>query len=226
MLLTLDEVHGRRGRDDLIQVVAEVQHLIRRDKNVALVAAGLPAAVQDLLNEDVTTFLRRAKRFRLGPLTRPDAEDALRIPIEAANRTIASDALEAAVSATYGYPYLVQIIGDYAWKHAPAERTELTLDDVTWAIRRAVYDIGEQVHAPALHDLSPRDRDFLSAMAQDDGPSSIADVAARLGKDANYTSQYRARLLAAEVIAAPTRGVVEFTLPYMAEYLRRLDKGY
>lgn len=63
-------------------------------------------------------------------------------------------------------------------------------------------------------------------MARDDGPSQISEIAQRLGKDLSYTSQYRARLLAAEVVRAAGRGLLEFTLPYMADYLRRLDEGY
>jgi hypothetical protein len=56
-------------------------------------------------------------------------------------------------------------------------------------------------------------------MAVDPGPSRVGDIAERLGVDANYASQYRARLLAAELIVAPRRGYVDFELPYLREYL-------
>jgi hypothetical protein len=76
------------------------------------------------------------------------------------------------------------------------------------------------VHEPALADLSDVDRAFLVAMAEDGGESKVADVARRLGVDLNYTSVYRQRLIDAQLIEPAGRGVLRFTLPYLAEYLR------
>ena len=38
--------------------------------------------------------------------------------------------------------------------------------------------------------------------------------------DARYASQYRLRLIAAELIHPMRRGFVDFSLPYLREYLR------
>ncbi len=57
-------------------------------------------------------------------------------------------------------------------------------------------------------------------MAENDGPSRMSDIQSRLGVDANYASQYRLRLIAAELIHATQRGYVDFSLPYLREYLR------
>jgi hypothetical protein len=219
LLITLDEVHGKGGRAELIELAAQLQHLLRRDVDIAFAAAGLPAAVNDVLNEDVATFLYRATRFHLAPLTKPETEDALQVPIESEGRTIESDALASAVQASVGYPYLIQSIGDLAWKRTPPDQP-ITRAEVAWAVRRAVASLGLQVHGPALHDLSPRDREFLVAMATDEGPSRISDVADRMGRKLPYVSQYRARLLAAEIIRPAGHGMVEFALPYLREYLR------
>lgn len=88
------------------------------------------------------------------------------------------------------------------------------------AVRSASLQVGEFVHAPALAPLSGVDRRFLAAMAIDDGPSRMGDVAERMGVDAVYAGQYRLRLLTAEIIHAPARGIVDFTLPYLRQYLR------
>lgn len=48
----------------------------------------------------------------------------------------------------------------------------------------------------------------------------MADIQRRLDVDVNYASQYRLRLIAAELIYATRRGYVDFSLPYMREYLR------
>jgi Mn-dependent DtxR family transcriptional regulator len=57
-------------------------------------------------------------------------------------------------------------------------------------------------------------------MAKDDGPSKMADIQERLGVDESYVSQYRLRLIAAELIEPTKRGYVNFALPYLREYLR------
>jgi hypothetical protein len=57
-------------------------------------------------------------------------------------------------------------------------------------------------------------------MAQDDGPSKMADVQKRLCVNVNYASQYRLRLIAAELIERTGRGYVGFALPYLRECLR------
>jgi hypothetical protein len=48
----------------------------------------------------------------------------------------------------------------------------------------------------------------------------MSDIAARLDVDANYASQYRLRLIATELIAPAGHGRVDFTMPYLREYLR------
>lgn len=57
-------------------------------------------------------------------------------------------------------------------------------------------------------------------MSEDEGPSRVADIQARLGVDVSYASQYRLRLVAAELICSTRRGYVDFALPYLREYLR------
>ena len=62
-------------------------------------------------------------------------------------------------------------------------------------------------------------------MAEDDGRSKMADVQRRLGVDKTYASQYRLRLMAAELIESAGHGHVDFALPYLREYLREQDTG-
>ena len=76
------------------------------------------------------------------------------------------------------------------------------------------------IHEPALADASDIDKSFLLAMAKDDGPSKMADIQQRLDVDVNYASQYRLRLIAAELIESTRRGYVDFAVPYLREYLR------
>jgi hypothetical protein len=87
-------------------------------------------------------------------------------------------------------------------------------------VARALRRLGTLVYEPALARASAIDKSFLLAMAKDDGPSKMADIQGRLGVDVNYASQYRLRLIAAELIETASRGYVDFALPYLREYLR------
>jgi len=81
------------------------------------------------------------------------------------------------------------------------------------------------VHEANLQALSDVDRTYLIAMAQDDGPSRTKAIAERLGVGIGYGNVYRARLIAAGVIAARGHGRVDFTVPYLREHLREHAAG-
>jgi hypothetical protein len=111
------------------------------------------------------------------------------------------------------------LVGAQTWRlHASA--VEVTVEDAQRGVANALRRLGSLVHEPALADTSAIDRSFLLAMVQDDGPSKMADIQRRLGVDVSYASQYRLRLLAAELIEPVRHGYVDFALPYLREYLR------
>ena len=226
LLLTVDELH-RADRAGLRELAATIQHLFREERSIAFAGAGLPTAVADLLNDDVLTFLRRADRYHLGDADPADVEEALRSPLATAGYRITDRALGVATAGTGGYPFLIQLVGFWIGKLADADAkgtaTEVVLIDETIAaagVQAARRRLGSLIHEPALRDLSHVDRTFLAAMAVDDGPSKMADVAARLDADANYASQYRLRLIASDMIRPAGHGRVDFTLPYLRDYLR------
>jgi hypothetical protein len=206
--------------DELREITQGVQHAFRANLEVAFVAEGLPSAVDSLLTEDAMTFLRRAERFPLGPVKDVDVTRALAWPIEEAGRTLADDALQVALSAIQGYPFFVQLVGYHLWAAAPAS-PRIDADQARTAVDKAKRRSSRLLHEPLLADLSARDRDFLVAMSHDDGPSRLADIAARLGVTRDYASQYRARLIAAEAIEPCGHGWVRFAVPFLRDHLRQ-----
>ncbi|MBO0844593.1 MAG: ATP-binding protein [Nocardioides sp.] len=218
VLITVDEVHRKR-LGDLRELGTTIQHAFRERRNVAFVGAGLPSAVDDLLSDDVTTFLRRADRRHLRTVSAEDVARALAVPIRSAGREIDPEALEVAVEGTGGYPFMIQLVGLHAWR-AAGEADRIDVAAAERGVDQARLKVGQLVHASALADLSDVDRTFLAAMAQDDGPSRMGDIARRLEVDAAYAGQYRLRLIAAEVIEPRGYGRVDFTLPGLRDYLR------
>lgn len=223
LLVTVDEVH-RHARDELRDLAATVQHLIREDREIALAMAGLPSAVSDLLSDDVITFLRRATRFPLADVPLDAVSQALRTTIEDEGRTIDDDALAEASAATGGYPFLIQLVGYHVWRKATGGTIDLGA--VRAGVPAARKRLGATVHEAALADLSEVDRTYLIAMAQDPGESSTGEIARRLGESPYYASTYRARLIAAGIIEPTRHGYVDFAIPFLREYLREHASQY
>lgn len=218
LLITVDEVHYSQI-DELREVATVVQHAFREDRELAFVGAGLTSAISDVLNDDVLTFLRRADRHHLGAVDPDEVARALREPIVESGREVAADALAVMVEGTRGYPFLIQLVGSQVWR-VRRDSAEVSLEDAEIGVANARRRLGSLVHAPALKAASDIDESFLLAMSRDDGPSRMADIAARLEVGKEYANIYRGRLIDADLIEPVKRGYVDFTLPYLRDYLR------
>lgn len=220
LIITVDEIHAA-DHTELAQLAANVQHFIREGLPIGLVFAGLPAAVSDLLNAGVATFLRRADRIDLHAAAVNEVERSYAATFDEAGIEIAPDLLRHAAEATGGYPFLIQLIGYQLWRQAEISDMKLAQWNVSQAIDAANRRHEMTVIEAALSTASDKDRDFLYAMSQDEGPSASGEVGKRLGAKSNVVANYRARLLAAGLIEAPGYGKLSFAIPGLREYLRK-----
>lgn len=195
-----------------------VQHLIREDLPIGLLMAGIPKSVADLLNEDVSTFLRRADRIDLTSVRLRDVREALAQTFADTGVSIGPAQLGLAAEATGGYPFLIQLVGYHVWRRAG--EGVVTDKSVTVGIDAALRRLGATVLQAALSDLSPVDRTFLLKMSEDDGVSRLADIANRLGENTKYAGVYRRRLIDAGIVVDAGRGLLNFAVPHLREYLR------
>ena len=221
ILITLDELHYAHVRD-IIEFGTTMQHMIREDREIAVAMAGIPGAVKRLLasNEgrNPVTFLRRANRIEMGLVPLDSVANALEAPALEVGIEWTPEALELGTEATGGYPFMIQLVGQHAFRNTSGGIIDESA--VRAGIETARRKLGELVHEPSLADLSDVDRTFLTAMSKDDGPSRMADIAERMGVDTQYAGTYRRRLIEAEMIRPAGRGFVDFELPYIREYLR------
>ena len=221
LLISIDETQAA-DRDDLIAIATAVQHQIRERRDIAIVFAGLPQMISDLFNDQVITFLRRAKTNTLTDVPITEVKDAFAQTFASSGMTITDRQLGVAAETTAGYPYMIQLVGYHIWDAADMRNADTITDqDVHDGITAARTDLNNAVCIPELHGLSANDRAYLKAMSQDNGPSSTAEVAERMGKTPNYAATYRKRLLDACVIRETARGEVDFAVPFLREYLRR-----
>lgn len=222
VLVTVDEVQDA-DKGEMAAISQAVQHLIREKKDVAFVFAGLTMGVADFISGEAMTFLRRAKAEQLESIPDDDVAAAFEKTFGESKMPIAGDVLSAAVMATDGYAYMVQLVGYNVWKVARrhfGESPAVSMEDVREGAEMAMRGYDEAVIEPALSRLSKRAMSYLIEMSGSDGPSSTGCVAKSLGVPAQSLSSVRASLIAKQVIE-PTeaRGYVDFAIPWMREYV-------
>lgn len=218
LLFSIDEVN-EASTDEFSVFAGEYQHLIREDQEVAFVGAGVQGEVRELLSQRSATFLRRCVNVEIGILTYDQAYEAFEDPITSRGRSASDEVLDHITRASQGYPFLVQSIGDLAWRNNP-KNDHISMDDARHGHRMARRSMGSFIHEPALSGLSPKDRSFLVAMAHNDGPSKIEDIRQRMGGiKSGYASMYRERLLDTGMIEVAGHGLVTISFPYLRDYL-------
>ena len=226
LMISIDETQAA-SRADLIAIATAIQHQIREKRNVSIVFAGLPQMISDLFDDEVITFLRRARTNVLANVPIDEVKESFAQTFEDSGMSLDTSLVEKAAVATAGYPYMIQLVGYYIWDAADArESTVISKEDVDEGIREARVDLDNAVCVPELHGLSKNDKAYLEAMAVSDGPSGTSEVAKRMGRSAKYAATYRKRLLDAYVIRQTDRGEVDFAVPFLREYLRgHMQKG-
>ncbi|MDO4290188.1 MAG: ATP-binding protein [Eggerthellaceae bacterium] len=215
VLLLIDETTSSEA---MRQVATTYQHLIGEDKNIAIAMAGLPHAVSGVLNDKVLTFLNRARKVNIGPIALADVRAYYAHAFGELEVECPENLLDQAAKATQGFPYLVQLVGYHLVKRAENGMVDQEILEKALAVSHTEMD--DNVFKPMLAPLSDNDRTLLEAMAQDEGPSKISNLRARLGVENSSIQPYRARLIDAGLVESPRTGELMFAVPHLAEYLR------
>lgn len=215
LLVTIDEVNP--DIDEMVTLVAAFQHFLDEGKKVALIMAGLPYAVTSLLSGKSTSFLRRAARYELQALNDYEVEEALVRTMRDGGKSFEPDALEAAIDAIKGFPFMLQLAGYRTWRMAE-DSDVVDISSVNAAASIARKELDQRVYEAVWFELSEADKSLLWAMSEDSGVTKQADLADRLNKKSSHVSRYKKRLLQHGVIQERSKGLLEFCLPGFREY--------
>ncbi len=200
------------------EVAASYQELVGEQKNIAMVMAGLPAAVSGVLNDKVLTFLNRAKKVELGEISVSAIKAYYTHAFKAMGIACSERLLEQAADLTRGLPYLMQLIGYYLSLYSQ-DTSKITNSTLRQAESASMKDMENNVFRPILSPLSDNDLLFLNALSKLDPPAKIADLQKEIGEKGPAIQPYRKRLMDAGIIESPRRGELVFTVPYLKEYL-------
>ena len=215
LLITIDEFH-EATRDEVQEIANTLQHLYRANRPVAVVLAGLPQG-----DDKEPTFMRRCVRPAIA--TVPDSEIARGLVETAAiaDCDFEVDSLGLATDAAAGFPYMMQLVGYYAHDRAQRRRSrKIELADVRSAIPSAQRELHQSVIMSVDERLTDVEREFLLAMARDDGPSRMKHLAERMHQTPQYVNVYRERLLQLGLIRQIRRGWIDFSVPGHRNALR------
>jgi hypothetical protein len=214
LVVEIDEVTGKS--EPLRRLASLFQTLKSQGQMIALIMAGLPHQLDYVFNDKVVSFIRRSRIKEVGLLDASETYALFRRTFALTGTDIDDDACSLLVEKSGGFPYLTQLLGYESWE---VDCRHVTVNVARKGIKEAEGYIGSSMIELILQDLSDNDIRFLLAMTADSGESETGAVAARLGFDKNKASQYRLRLVKEGIIKATTRGRVDFTIPYMRDYL-------
>ncbi len=228
LFISIDEIQ-KVPLDDVSRICGAFQMASRKGHDVALVAAGLPRAYDNVIHHDGCTFMRRCVHEELGLFTRSEVEGAFENAFcGIKGLTVAPDALTKLVTLSSGHPYMTQLLGYYAVEYANqhAQRNAFMLDphDVEEFFPVVLSAYERRSLQPLVDTMSPGEINYLRAMAESMDASHVAktaDVAKALGKEPRQVAPYRQSLLNDGIILAVKRGFIRFNVPYLRSYIQK-----
>ena len=219
LCLFVDELQYVREAD-LAALIMALHRAAQRNMPVTLVGAGLPQ-LRGQMGRAKSYAERLFDFVEVGALEADAARRAVEVPARAEGVEYMDDALASIVEATEGYPYFLQEWGKHAWDVAVA--SPITGEDVQLASRLATAALDEGFFRVRLERLTPRQRQYLRAMAElGAGPHRSGDIAAALGTGSPSLAPTRSGLIEKGMVWSPGHGDTAFTVPLFDRFMRRM----
>ncbi len=218
-VILIDELQDA-GSERLSGVVGACHRLNQEQLPALIVGAGLPTVGRVL--SEARSYAERLFDLRpVGPLDAQAQDEAVAQP--AAQLGVAFDpgALARLRELAGGYPFFIQTYAKFVWDLAIDD--PIDIEAVALAERPANEQLRRSFFAPRYDRATPAERRYMHAMASlGDLAVPSGDVASVLGRVPSQVSVQRDGLLNKGLIYSPERGLVAFTVPHMAAFLRSL----
>ena len=205
---------------EMSALIMAVHQVNQRNLPLVLIGAGLPQIVG--LAGRSKSYSERLFDFpQIGPLGRTDARTALASPVESQGVHFTEGAIEETIRVTQGYPFFLQQWGHEAWNLA--DGSPIGLATIRAATVQATRRLDESFFRVRFDRLTPREKDYLRAMAEFGAPAQRSgDIAEELGVKVQTVAPLRGALIKKGMIYSPAHGDTAFTVPLFDEYLKRM----
>jgi len=221
--ILIDEVQYLSS-EDLGALIVSLHRCQQKALPLVFFGAGLPQ-IAGLAGEAKSYAERLFEYPEVGKLDADAASDAIRAPVERAGVTITDAALGMVLEQTKGYPYFLQEWGAKAWDVAPA--SPITERDVRRATTQALARLDQGFFRVRLDRLTPRERDYVRAMAElGAGPYRSGEIARLLGIEVTTAGPLRAGLIRKGMIYSQQHGETAFTVPMFDAFMQRTMPGW
>lgn len=200
VLITIDEVASSKS---VKAFVSAFQIFVRANLPLFLLMSGLYENIRNLQNEKTLTFLYRAPRIALGPLSLLEIERKYKEVFSLAEQ----EAREMA-RLTSGYAFAFQALGFLTCRHGGDYREALS--DYRFYLEEYSYE-------KIWSELSIQDRRVAYGIAKAKS-GEVGEVLLSCGLDRNHFNPYRKRLIDKGIITNDARGIVRFALPLFKEF--------
>lgn len=201
ILITVDEV---TNTESIREFVGAFQIWIREYLPVYLLMTGLYENIRDLQNENNLTFLYRAPRIELSPLSLLEIQRNYE-----ENLNVSDTQAQEMARATKGYSFAFQALGHEVWsENGLTEKAK----------KRYQEDLFEYSYRKIWDDLSNNDKKVCEAIAKSNS-SAVADIRDITGFEGNKFNQYRKRLIEKGIIYSKEKGYIVFCLPLFKEFV-------
>lgn len=204
LLITIDEVVYS---EQMKVFVSAFQIFMRQDYPIFLLMTGLYENIYELQNDKSLTFLYRAPKIILEPLSLTAVcqhyMDIFRLDKESAGKMAAL---------TRGYPFAFQVLGYLYWEHRDTKTVQEILPE---------YDqyLEEYVYSKIWSEMSDKDKEIMQKLAES-GDIKVKDLREQLEMSSEQFSVYRERLKRKGVIDTRKYGKISMALPRFEEFIQ------
>ena len=215
----LDELQYTTEKDKAA-LFASVHRITQLSLPISFICAGLPQLLLD--STQSKSYTERSKFIKLTTLSKENTIEAVTKTILAKQPDFKFDdsALNAIFDFTKGYPYYIQQIGYDLWN--VAEQNIINENTFREAKKIAQNKLDEGFFSVRFDRATDKEEDFLNSLANlGDGPYKIADVKSNLQKSAQWINSYKDSLIKKGLIHSQDHGIINFTVPLFADFLRR-----
>jgi hypothetical protein len=205
---------------ELSALIMAMHQIEQRRLPFILVGAGLPQLVG--LAGKSKSYAERLFNFpKIDALGDRDARSALSLPVQKEGVRFEPQALDEIMRVTRGYPYFLQVWGYRTWNLAT--RSPITLGTVKGAHDAVLRDLDSNFFRVRFDRLTPREKDYLRAMAElGSGSHRSGDIAEIMEVEVRSVAPLRANLIKKGMIYSPAHGDTAFTVPLFDEYMKRI----
>ena len=202
VLVTIDDV----GNSEQMRAFCSAFTIfISEGYPIFLLMTGIYENIFELQNEKTLTFLYRTPRVEMTSLNIGAIADSYQSVFKISDEK----ALEMARK-TKGYSYAFQVLGYMSWIYSEEDEGHIE--------KRTADYLGEYSYSKIWYELSEKDKEVLSVMAEKN-LDTVKDIRDAMGLQSNQFSVYRSRLMRKGVLTSRGYGKVEFALPYFKEFV-------